>query len=73
MIRRPKCYEKALVIKPDYYEAHNNLGIAYQQLGQINNSINQYEKALASNPDYSDAHYNLSYLKKIYSQRPTDY
>ena len=65
-----KCYKKALAIKPDYSEAHNNLGIAYQQLGQINDSINQYEKALAINPDYSDAYYNLSYLKKYTANDP---
>jgi hypothetical protein len=38
--------------------------MAYQQLGQINDSINQYEKALLINPDYADTYYNLSYLNK---------
>ena len=27
-----KSYEKALAIKPDYAEAHNNLGITFQEL-----------------------------------------
>ena len=54
-----KFYEKALVIKPDYAEAHYNLGGVLQDLGQLGASIESYEKALAIKPDYAEAHNNL--------------
>ena len=65
-----KCYEKALAIKPDYYKAHNSLGLVYRGLGQINDSIYQYEKALVINPGYAAAYYNLTYLKKYTANDP---
>ena len=52
-------YEQALRIKPDYAEAHNNLGIALAQTGKIEDAIGQYEQALRIKPDYAEAHYNL--------------
>ena len=52
-------YQQALRIKPDYAEAHNNLGIALLQEGKIEEAIAQYEQALRINPDFAEAHYNL--------------
>ena len=53
-------YEKALRLKPDYAEAHNNLGHAWSQMpGRLNDAIAQYEAALRIKPDYAEAHYNL--------------
>jgi Tfp pilus assembly protein PilF len=54
-----KCYEKALAIKPDFAEAHNNLGVTIQDLGQLNTAVRSFEKALALKPDYAEAHNNL--------------
>ena len=50
---------KALAIKPDYAEAHNNLGIAFKELGRLDEAVASYHKALAIKPDYAEAHYNL--------------
>ena len=52
-------YRKALEIKPDYAEAHYNLGIALAGRGQIDEAIDHYRKALEIKPDYAKAHYNL--------------
>ena len=52
-------YEQALRIKPDYAEAHNNLGIALAQTGKIEEAIAHYEQALRIKPDYAEAHNNL--------------
>ena len=52
-------YQKALEIKPDYAEAHNNLGIALAGRGRIDEAIAHYQKALEIKPDYAEAHNNL--------------
>ena len=46
-------------MKPDYAEAHNNLGITLQQLGRLNDAEASYQKAIALKTDYAEAHYNL--------------
>jgi len=54
-----KCYERALVIKPDYAEVHSNLGLTLQELGQLDAAVKSYEKALAIEPDFAEAYNNL--------------
>jgi predicted O-linked N-acetylglucosamine transferase (SPINDLY family) len=55
-----KSYKSALKIKPDYLEANNNLGTAYNKLLQTQLAIDYYERAIAIKPDYVDAHANLA-------------
>ena len=50
---------KALAIKPDYVEAHNNLGLAFKELGKLDEAMASYHKALAIKPDYAEVHNNL--------------
>ena len=52
-------YEQALRIKPDYAEAHYNLGNIFLQERKLSEAIGHYEQALRSKPDYAEAHYNL--------------
>ena len=63
-----KSYEKALAIKPDYAEAHNNLGIAFKDLAQLDAAVKCYEQALAIKPDYAEAHNNLGNAFKDLAQ-----
>jgi len=53
-------YEEALRIRPDYAEAHNNLGTAFQQTGAIDSAIAQFRNAIRDNPDYAGARLNLA-------------
>jgi len=58
-------YEKALSIKPDYAEAHYNLGFTQQRLGQLDAAVRSYKKVVAIKPDYAEAH-NNKILSVIY-------
>ena len=44
-----KLYEKAIAVKSDYAEAHNNLGNALKELGQLDAAVKVYEKSIAFN------------------------
>jgi len=50
---------KALTIKPDYVEAHYNLGNGLQERGNLVDAVASYHKAIAIRPDYVQAHSNL--------------
>ena len=41
---------RAIIIKPDYAEAHNNLGSAFKGLGKLDEAVASYHKALAEWP-----------------------
>jgi len=51
-------YEKALSIKPDYTEAHYNLGYSHHRLGQLDVAVRNYKKVVAIKPDFAEAHKN---------------
>ncbi len=53
-------YRRAIALKPDYVEAHNNLGIALAAMGRIDEAMARYRRVLALNPDYPDALGNLA-------------
>ena len=57
--RSHRPFQKAIEIKPDYAEAHNNLGNALAGRGQVDEAIAHYQKALEIKPDYAEAHNNL--------------
>ena len=50
---------KAVALKPDYADAHYNLGNTLKELGQSAAAVKSYEKALAVKPDDAEAHNNL--------------
>jgi protein O-GlcNAc transferase len=60
------CYRRALELKPDYAEAHNNLGNAFNDQGKLDEAVACYRRALELKPDFAEAHYNLgSALEEI--------
>lgn len=65
-------FPTALRLKPDYPEAHNNLGVALLQRPQrLADAILRFETALRLRPNYADAHYNLG-LALANSARPAE-
>lgn len=53
-------YKKALLIKKDSPEVHNNLGVAYHGKGDIDQAVKEFRQALKINPAYPEAHFNLA-------------
>ena len=51
-------YEKAISIKPEYVEAHYNLGSANHKLGQLDLAVRSYKKVVAIKPEYAAIHKN---------------
>ena len=52
-------FERALEIRPDFADAHYNLGIALYNRGEVDQAIAHYRKALEIEPDSVNAHTNL--------------
>lgn len=57
-------YQKAVNIKPDFYEAWNHLGNAYHDEGMLNRAVSAYRSAIAANQTSHQVWDNLgsSYL-----------
>ena len=51
--------QEAVRLKPDYAEAHNSLGVALGDRGQLPKAVEHYLEALRLKPDYAEAHSNL--------------
>lgn len=50
---------RAIEIRPDYPEAHNNLGIVYFDREQYDEAMGCYEKAFELRPDFAEALSNI--------------
>ena len=56
------CYREALRLRPDYAEAHTNLGIVLRALGDAGGAERHYREALTLRPHYPEASLNLAIL-----------
>ena len=56
-------YRSALKVDKTYLTAKYNLGLAYQQLGQVKQAREWYEESLKVSPDQPDVLCNLGYLE----------
>ena len=52
-------YRQALTLKPDFAEAHNNLGVALRAQDKLEEAAASYRKAVSLKPDYAEAYNNL--------------
>ena len=52
-------YKQAIKIKPDYAEAHNNIGSALTNKGDLDAAINSYRQAIKIEPDHAEAYNNM--------------
>jgi predicted TPR repeat methyltransferase len=51
--------QRALAAKPDYAEAHNNLGIILLSMGRPDDSVSAFTRATTLKPDFAEARNNL--------------
>ncbi len=49
-------YDKAIALKPDFAQAHNNRGTALQDLNRPAEALASYEKAITLKPDFAQAY-----------------
>ena len=54
-------FRRAIDLNPDFAEAYYNLGIAYEELGQHEDSVETLKKAIQLTPENANAHYALGY------------
>jgi len=54
-----RALQMAAELLPDDAEAHNNLGLALQDIGQLNSAVASYRRALKINPDDAEVCNNL--------------
>ncbi len=52
-------YQKILELDPNHVNAHNNLGVIFQGLGENQKAKDCFEKAIEINPNYADAYWNM--------------
>ena len=51
--------------RPEYAEAHMNLGVIYTGLNRLEEAEQSYERAVELKPDYAEAHYNLGVFYEL--------
>ena len=68
-----KMFETAVNIKPDYAEAHKNLGITLRDMGRTDEALENLKKAVLMEPKYVDAYYNLATVSYTHLTLPTIY
>ena len=54
-----QCFLTAINIDGNFVEAHNNLGILYEEQGDFNKAISHCQTAIKIKPDFSNAYINL--------------
>ena len=55
-------YRKAIIVKPDYAEAYNDLGVILESMGDAAGAEDAYKTSLKFKPDLGSAHSNLALL-----------
>ena len=55
---------KALSIKPNYADAHYNIGVTLQEQGKLEQAVEAYSKAVSIKSDYTDAYNNMGIALK---------
>jgi len=70
-----KAYEKCLEIRPDFTEAHNNLGTIYQELNQLDKAEGEFQKAVldTSYQTRELPYYNLARLYYVQNRLDAAY
>ena len=67
-----ECFSKAISIDPTYAEAYYNLGIAQDNLEQMEEAIKSYAKAVEIKPDLVRAHEALIHILSFYNPKKSN-
>ena len=57
-----RCWREAIGLRPEFAEAHANLGLVLDQAGRQADAENHYRHALEINPDEGQTHLNLAVM-----------
>ena len=57
------CFRKVIAIKPDFADAHNNLGNTLKEQGMFVEAAECYQRAIAINPDHAEAYNGLGVVQ----------
>jgi tetratricopeptide (TPR) repeat protein len=52
-------YQQALLRRPNYADAHNNLAVALVSLGKVDDALTHFERAIELKPTSAESHNNL--------------
>ena len=55
-------YAKVVALKPDFPEAHNNLGVAWKKSGDLEKAAASFRRAIELRPGYGEAWSNLGWV-----------
>ena len=58
-------YKKAVHIRPDYYEAFYNMGVAQQNENYLKAALKSYSEAIKIKPNYADSFNNIGLIQHI--------
>jgi predicted O-linked N-acetylglucosamine transferase (SPINDLY family) len=58
------CYRRALELKPDFVEVHNNLGNLLKEQGNLDEALACYRRVLELRPDFAEVHNNVGVVLK---------
>src|SRR5581483_7526925 len=57
-------HERAVALRPEFAEAHNNLGVVLRDLGRLEESGAAHERALELMPEFAEALNNLGVVRR---------
>lgn len=57
-------FKRVLELSKNYVRAHNNLGIIYAEMGQLNEAIAEFKEVLKRDPHNEKARNNLAVIKE---------
>jgi Flp pilus assembly protein TadD len=57
--------ERVFKVKPDFAEAHNELGNALVKMGKLDAAVTAYGRALSLRPDMAEVHKNLAWALRL--------
>ena len=53
-------FKSAVAIRPDYAEAHNNIGVSYERMGRTEDSLAEFRETTRLQPRLADGHTNMA-------------